>query len=120
MIYLDLDDLLYVARRTLKSVEIRDLGLLAAAVARPQASAFGDDAYPTYQLKTAALIDSIAKGHPLVDGNKRLALAGAIAFLGLNDRRLTLTNDEAYNLIVAVADGSLDEVAVIAGMLVLG
>jgi death on curing protein len=36
----------------------------------------------------------------LVDGNKRLALAAAIAFFGINGYRLTLTNDEAYDLII--------------------
>jgi prophage maintenance system killer protein len=46
--------------------------------------------------------------HALIDGNKRLALAGVIAFYGVNGRRLTLTNDEAYELVMAVAEGSLN------------
>ena len=57
---------------------------------------------------------SLARNHALVDGNKRIALAGLIAFYGVNGRRLTLTNDEAYDLVSAVATGELDHVADIA------
>jgi hypothetical protein len=53
------------------------------------------------------------------DGNKRLALAGVIAFYGLNGRRLTLTNDQAYDLVMAVADGSLEAVEDILPILVI-
>jgi death-on-curing protein len=53
----------------------------------------------------------------LIDGNKRLALGALIAFYGLNGRRLTLTDDAAYDLVMAVAAGTLDEVADIAGAL---
>jgi death-on-curing protein len=114
VIYLDLDDLLHVAKRTLGEVQLRDVGLLESAAARPQATAFGKDAYPTVHTKAAALLHSIAGNHALVDGNKRLALAAVIAFYGLNGIRLTLTNDEAYDLVDAVAGGDLDEVAPIA------
>lgn len=117
MIFLDLEDLLHVARRTLGEVEIRDVGLLASASARPRSSAFGEDAYPSIHAKAAALLHSIARNHPLVDGNKRLALAATIAFYGLNRFRLTMSNDEAYELIVAVDAGELDDVEPIAGRL---
>jgi death-on-curing protein len=72
------------------------------------------DAHPDLNTKAAALLHSIARNHALVDGNKRLALAGTIAFFGLNGRRLTLTNDEAYDLVMAVAEGRLDTVDAIA------
>jgi death-on-curing protein len=111
VIYLTAEDLLLVAERTLgPSFRVRDPGLLAAAAARPRATAFGKDAYPTLTRKAAALLHSLARDHALVDGNKRLALAGAIAFLGVNGRRLSLTNDEAYDLVMAVAEGRLTEV----------
>ena len=70
---------------------MRDHGLLEAALARPQASAFGADAYESLEAKAGALLHSLARHHALVDGNKRLALAGTIAFSGLNGYRLTLT-----------------------------
>ena len=114
---LTLDELLHTAERTLGEVLVRDMGLLESALARPRASAFGEDVYPTLELRAAALTHSIARNHALIDGNKRLALAGLIALLAINDRRLALTNDEAYALIYAVASGELDDVAEIAGRL---
>lgn len=116
MIYLTLAELLHVAERTLGGeVLVRDHGLLQSALARPQASAFGGDAYPTLEEKAAALLHSLARNHALVDGNKRLALAATITFLGINGRRLTLSNDEAYHLVMEVASGQLHEVAALAG-----
>lgn len=118
MIYLTLPELLHVARRVLGAEPaVRDIGLLESALARPQATAFGADAYPDLNAKAAALLHSLARNHALVDGNKRLALAGVIAFYGVNGLRLTLTNDEAYGLTMAVADGTLDDVGEIAGRL---
>ena len=118
MIYLTLPELLHVAERTLGAdFIVRDYGLLEAALARPQATAFGKDAYPTLDGKAAALLHSLARNHALIDGNKRLALAGLIAFYGLNGRRLTLTNDEAYHLIMNVASGQLEAADDIAAIL---
>lgn len=115
MNYLDLEDLLYVAERAIGAPpEIRDAGLLESALARPQTTIFGADAYPTIHHKAAALLHSLARNHALVDGNKRLAFAGLIAFLGINGLRLTWTNDEAYDFVIDVARGELDEVDVIA------
>ena len=67
--------------------------------------------------KAAALLHSLARNHALVDGNKRLALAALIAFYGVNGRRLTLTNDAAYELVMKVAVGQLDSVHDIAAIL---
>jgi death on curing protein len=115
VIYLTLPELLHVAERALGArPQVRDIGLLESALARPQATAFGSDAYPDLDAKAAALLHSLARNHALVDGNKRLSLAGVIAFYGVNGRRLTLTNDEAYELVMAVADGTLDTVDQIA------
>src|SRR4051794_35405733 len=86
------------------------MGLLASAAARSRATAFGEDAYPSIHDKAAALLHSLARTQPLVDGNKRLALAATIAFHGINGFRLTLSNDEAYDLVMAVAVGNLDDV----------
>ena len=118
MIYLTLPELLHVAKRTLgPDYAVRDYGLLEAALARPRATAFGKDAYPDLDAKAAALLHSVARNHALIDGNKRLALAAVIAFYGLNGRRLTLTNDAAYDLVVSVAAGHLDTVDAIAAIL---
>jgi len=121
VIYLTLAELLHVADRAIEGdVVIRDHGLLESALARPQSSVFGEDAYPTLQGKAAALLHSLVRNHALVDGNKRLGLAGTIAFLGVNGRRLTLTNDQAYDLTIAVATGELDDVSAIARRLEAG
>jgi death-on-curing protein len=115
VIYLTLPELVHIAERTLGGdVVVRDHGLLESALARPQATVFGADAYGSVEEKTAALLHSLARNHALVDGNKRLALAAAIAFLGVNGCRLTFSNDQAYDLVIAVAAGELDEVPTIA------
>lgn len=114
MIYLTLPELLHIAGRVLgPEFAVRDYGLLESALARPQTAVFGDDAYPRLADKAAALVHSVARNHGLVDGNKRLALAATLGFLGVNGYRLTLTNDEASDLVIAVAAGELEEVSAI-------
>lgn len=121
MIFLSTRQLLRIAERVAgPDVGVRDIGLLEAAAARPRATAFGQDAYPTLHEKTAALVHSVVTNHALVDGNTRLGLASAIAFLGINGWRLTLSEDEAYDLIIAIASGELTEVADIADRLARG
>lgn len=121
MIFLDLEALLHVAQRTLGDAPaVRDYGLLESGLARPKATAFGDDAYATIHDKAAALLHSLARNHALVDGNKRLALAALIAFYAMNGLRLTLTNDEAYRLVVSVAGGELADIAGISAALERG
>ncbi len=121
MNYLDLEDLLQVAERTLRGEHgIRDIGLLESALARPQASAFGADAYPTVRQKAAALLHSLAKNHALMDGNKRLAVMATVVFLRYNGERLLLADDELFELVLAVATGALDGVEEIAAQLQSG
>jgi len=117
VIYPTLPELLHVAECVLDKVMVRDHGLLESALGRPQATVFGADAYPSLDAKAAALLHSLARSHALVDGNKRLALAALIAFCGVNGRRLTLTNDAAYDLVIEVATGQLDSVDDIAAVL---
>ena len=83
--YLDTDDLLDLARRLLGDPPpIRDIGLLGAAAARPQTTAFGEDAYPDVWAKAAVLLHSVVWNHPPVDGNRRLGWLATAAFLELN------------------------------------
>jgi death-on-curing protein len=113
--YLDLEDLVHLASVLLGDPPpIRDVGLLGAAVARPQTTAFGEDAYPDIWSKAAALLQSIVKNHALVDGNKRLAWLATAVFLELNGVAMTAaSNDDVYELVVRVAGGTLsvDEIA---------
>ena len=103
--YLNVDDLVALAVALLgEPAPIRDLGLLAAATARPQASAFGDDAYPDLWTKAAALLHSLVKNHPLVDGNKRLGWLACAVFLDINGVDPTAaSNDDVYDLVMHVA-----------------
>lgn len=83
----------------------------------PGATAFGKDAYPSLDARAAAVLHSLARSHALVDGDKRLALAAVIAFYGLNGRRLTFPHDQAYDLVMKVAAGELDQVEEITAVL---
>lgn len=121
MIYLTLDELLVIAERVIDGdVALRDAGLLESAAARPQTTVFGADAYPDLHSKSAALLISICKNHALIDGNKRLALAATIVMLGVNGWVLTMTNDEAYDLVIAVASSDLNDVPEVADRLRAG
>lgn len=106
--YLDLDDLMYLAALVLGDPPpVRDLGLLGAAAARPHVSAFGEDAYPDLWVKAAALLQSIVKNHPLVDGNKRLGWLATAVFLHINGIAAERAgNDAVYELVMSVAGGS--------------
>ncbi|WP_249021158.1 type II toxin-antitoxin system death-on-curing family toxin [Conexibacter sp. S30A1] len=106
--YLSVEDLLEIAVGILDEVAVRDHGLLASAAARPQSSAFGQDAYPTFATKAAALMHSIARNHALVDGNKRLAWSATRVFCMLNGQDLDFSVDDAEQLVLAVARGGLD------------
>ncbi|MER6170438.1 type II toxin-antitoxin system death-on-curing family toxin [Streptosporangium sp. NPDC001681] len=97
--------------------ELRDLGLLDSAVHRPQASMFGQEAYPDLFAKAAALLHSLAANHPFVDGNKRVAWVATVVFLAWNGRAIDTGDDEAYDLVIAVASGKLTEVDEIADVL---
>lgn len=97
---------------------VRDLGLLDSALYRPQASMFGEEAYPSMEAKAAAMLDSLVRNHALVDGNKRLSLTLTATFLGLNGFYLDASHDEMFDLVVRLADvgiGLDDLTAMLAG-----
>lgn len=108
--YLDLDDLLALATALLGDPPpVRDLGLLGAAVARPSASAFGEEAYPDLWSKAAALLHSIVNNHALVDGNKRLGWVACAVFLDINGIDPTsATNGDVVGLVMRVASEQID------------
>jgi len=69
---------------------------------------FGEDAYPTIDQKAAALLESLVKNHPLVDGNKRTGWTLMVLFLWINGFAHDFPTDDAFDLVIGVADGSLD------------
>ncbi len=113
--YLTLDDVLALTARA--GFTIADYGLVESALARPQASVFGEDAYPTIHQKAAALLQSMATNHALAEGNKRTAWAATRLFYGFNGHHITATQDERFELIIAVATRELDTVTMIAARL---
>ncbi|MER6011653.1 type II toxin-antitoxin system death-on-curing family toxin [Streptomyces bluensis] len=98
-----------------QEVAVRDLGLLSSAVHRPQSQMFGVEAYTGLFEKAAALLQSLAANHPLVDGNKRMAWMCTVVFLDFNGTEmLEVDQEEAYKLVMEVASGGLEDVGLIA------
>lgn len=116
--HLTVEQALRIARAAVGgAVVVRDVGLLDAAVHRPRARVLGQDAYPDVFSKAAALLHSLARNHPLVDGNKRLAWLATYVFCAKNGVELDPDDDAAYELVIAVAAGALEDVAEIAAVL---
>ncbi|KAB8192333.1 type II toxin-antitoxin system death-on-curing family toxin [Nonomuraea phyllanthi] len=116
--YLTLEHVLQLAEAELGDVlAVRDLGLLDSAVHRPGSAMFGQEAYPDLITKAAALLQSLAVNHPLIDGNKRLCWLVTDVSLRFNGIELDTDDDSAYDLVVAVAAGKLTDVHEIADVL---
>ena len=101
-IYLSLEDLLTLAG-DLGVGPVRDLGLLDGAAHRPQVELYGEQAYPDLDTKAAVLLESLVRSHALVDGNKRLGWLATVVFYGLNNLTLDAPDDDAFELVMAVA-----------------
>jgi death-on-curing protein len=115
---LTIDDLIEVARRTVgRNVEIRDAGLLCAALARIEARFQGRDVYPTIEEKAAALLHSLATTAPLVQGNRVFAWIATVVFLARHGRPAMVSDEEATALVTAVVTGRLESVREIAARL---
>ncbi|GAA4925084.1 death-on-curing protein [Actinomycetospora succinea] len=113
--YLTLEDVLRFLESALgEEPQVRDFGLLEAALSRPATTVMGEDAYPTVPVKAAAMLHSLCRNHPLVDGNKRLAWAATAVFLVLNHRPPRLDQDAVFHLVMDVASGAVDDVGEIA------
>jgi death-on-curing protein len=104
--YLNIEDALQVVDRY--GFHIRDVGLLASALARPATTVMGAEAYPELAVKAAALLESVARFHPLIDGNKRTAWTLTVLLLWINGYRHSFTTDEGFDLVVGVAGGTID------------
>lgn len=104
--YLDIEDALQVIDRY--GFHIRDVGLLASALARPATTVMGAEAYPALAMKAAALLESVARFHPLIDGNKRTAWTLTVLLLWINGYRHDFTTDEGFDLVVGVAAGTIE------------
>jgi death on curing protein len=116
--HLTVEQALRIARRAVGGpIQVRDLGLLDAAVRRPQATLYGRDAYPDLMTKAAALLHSLVVNHALVDGNKRLGWLATHVFCARNGVELDPVDDEAYQLVMSIAAGEMEDVGEIAKVL---
>jgi len=108
-VFLSLDEVLVLHAEQLRrfggSPGLRDPGLLASALATPQASFGGEFLHPTAPEMAAAYLFHIAKNHPFVDANKRTALASALVFLWLNDVQVVAEENDLYELTLGVVEG---------------
>jgi death-on-curing protein len=103
--YLEIEDALQVVDRY--GFPMRDVGLLASALTRPATTVLGTEAYPRLPMKAAALLESVARFHPLVDGNKRTAWTLMVLMLWINGYRHDFSTDAALDLVVGVAAGEI-------------
>ena len=107
MIYLSVEQVLFLHARLIVetggSHGVRDLHLLLSAVGRPQATFENQDLYPDLFTKAAALMDSLVRNHPFVDGNKRTGIAAAGLFLRSNGYRLVATHSDLQRFTLAAA-----------------
>jgi death-on-curing protein len=87
---------------------VKDIGLLESALARPKTSLFGEDAYKTLELKGAALMHSIIKNHPMIDGNKRSSWIALNAFYEINGKTIYAKTEEAFEFVLAVATDTMN------------
>ena len=84
---------------------LRDAGLLESAVAMPQAGFDEEFIHSDLYEMAAAYLFHLVKNHPSVDGNKRVGYHAAYVFLRMNGVTLTLTQADAYGLVIATAEG---------------
>ena len=104
--YLDIEDALQAINRY--GFLIRDVGLLASALTRPATTVMGAEAHPELTMKAAALLESVARFHPLIDGDKRTAWTLMVLLLWINGYRHDFTTDEGFDLVVGVAAGTVE------------
>lgn len=111
--YLSLEQILAAHVALIKryggSQGIRDQGLLESALFRPQASAFGQEAYLTLFEKCAVLGYSLIQNHPFIDGNKRTGFAAMHLMLLINGYDLTSIPKEEIATTESIASGKMHE-----------
>ncbi len=86
---------------------VRAIGMLLSAFGRPQATFDGKELYPDIMMKAAALMDSLVRNHPFIDGNKRTAITASAMFLRMNGYLLYVENIELVNFTLACAQSQL-------------
>lgn len=107
-----IQEVLYLHEQSIKdfggSNGVREQGMLESAIERPNATFAGEELYPTIFLKAAAILESIVKNHPFVDGNKRTGWLACIAIMRSAKYKFVLGENEAYDFVIKVASSHLE------------
>jgi death-on-curing protein len=118
--FLTVEDLEILGRALLgEAFVVLDWGAIQSAAGRPQAIAFGEDAYPSIHDKAAALLHSLVRNHPLQDGNKRLCWAAVVLFYAMNGLHVPQEADAQFDFVMGIAEGGINRVEDIAKQLAL-
>lgn len=118
MDYLTAQQIMFIHSRLIKetggSQGMHDLSALESAVGRPQSSFANQDLYPNLFTKAAALLDSLIRNHPFVDGNKRTGMTAAALFLRRNGYQLKASQNDLVRTAMRAAQSQLtiEEIAV--------
>ena len=91
---------------------VRDIGLLESAMGSAAATFGGEFLHQTIFEMAAAYLYGICRNHPFIDGNKRTATAAALIFLDMNSIAIDADEDEFYDLVIGVAEGSVSKAEV--------
>jgi len=87
---------------------VRDNGLLESAVERPFSTFSGEELYPTPFAKAAAILESIVKNHPFVDGNKRTGWLSCVIILRIFNYVFAFSQEDAYEFVIKVASSNME------------
>ena len=95
------------------SYGVRDENLLESAIFQPFATFGGEDLYQTLFDKAAALLRSLVKNHPFIDGNKRTGIAATQILIEANDYifKASISATEKYVRKIAVSKISVEEIS---------
>jgi len=112
MIMLSIEDLLLIAKKLIErfggTFGIRNKGLLESSLNNAFQTFDGEELYKTDVEKIAVISYSIIRNHPMIDGNKRLGISVLLILCKLNNIILEYTREEAVDLAVRIAEGSID------------
>lgn len=86
---------------------VRDRSLLDSSISRPFNTFDQQDLYPSIIDKSAAVIESIVRNHPFIDGNKRTGYTLMRLLLLTDGLDIKATEDEKYDFVISIAKGEL-------------
>jgi death-on-curing protein len=116
--FLELEDVLQIHADQIERYGgrsgLRDLGLLESALAMPRAGTAGEYFHGGLHAMAAAYLFHLVKNHPFIDGNKRVGAMAAYVFLRMNGLELECTNAALVRLVLDVARGKANKLAVAA------